>query len=210
MAHCVDFYKKWKREPNFCGIGNIGVNQISKYLEIVDELVNTGLDDEECFKYLSSSSVNYIWFLKLKKGSPIRNEVFNKIISAITNKKAIRKKDIRSWVNFKSWSEDIAEKNLAPKEFNEFHIAITYGKKLLTAGKLEKYCENKFACKPDGTQVLVSTLSNKMRYLDLVLTLGQRNILTEMVNRNYGDNEYAALCIVFKWAADRLLSEGRV
>ena len=46
MTRCVDFYRKWEKDPNWCEKTRGAVSQINSYLELVTEISSRGIDKE--------------------------------------------------------------------------------------------------------------------------------------------------------------------
>lgn len=45
MTHCLEFWRKWEKEPNFCGLGRSAVQLYNSYLKLVKELSEQGIDE---------------------------------------------------------------------------------------------------------------------------------------------------------------------
>ena len=56
MTRCADFWKKWRKEPNFCGLSPQAISEIKGYLELVDKIVKTGILEETVFEMCPSST----------------------------------------------------------------------------------------------------------------------------------------------------------
>ena len=52
MTHCVEFWKKWKKEPNFCGLSPQAISEIKAYLETVEKICKLGIPEEEVYESL--------------------------------------------------------------------------------------------------------------------------------------------------------------
>ena len=88
MTRCGDMYKKWRRERNFCGLGNATAKNIDRYLEFVDELIlASGIEEDIIYANVPCSTVNPV--LKFKIGSEMRNLVVKKIVQTLNNKQSI-------------------------------------------------------------------------------------------------------------------------
>lgn len=95
MTHCVDFYHKWKREPNFCGMGKQSARTIEKYLDLVGELSETsGLPESLIYVNAPCGAVKNI--LRFKKGGELRSMAIRKIGTTLKDKKAITAKYVNN------------------------------------------------------------------------------------------------------------------
>jgi len=95
MTHCVDFFKKWKKEPNFCGIGKASCKGIEQYLEFADDFASEhGIDVSIVYRNVPQSAVKPI--LKFKRDSDIRKKASKSIAQTLKDKHAITGKYVNS------------------------------------------------------------------------------------------------------------------
>lgn len=95
MTHCVDFFKKWKKEPNFCGLGKTACSDIERYLVFVDEFSSeNGMDAEAVYRNVPQNAVKPI--LKFKKDSDIRKRASKEIAKTLKSKQAVTGKYVNS------------------------------------------------------------------------------------------------------------------
>ncbi len=56
MTRCIDFWKKWRKEPNFCGLSTQAISEIKGYLELVDKIARAGIPEETIFELCPSGA----------------------------------------------------------------------------------------------------------------------------------------------------------
>jgi hypothetical protein len=50
MTYCIDFFRKFKKEGNFCGLDKSQVSRLMAYLEIVEALVKQKIPEEQIYE----------------------------------------------------------------------------------------------------------------------------------------------------------------
>ncbi len=176
MTHCVDFWKKWKTEPNFCGLGSSVAKQYDKYLTFVDEFsTEFEIDSDIVYRNVPQSSIKRI--LQFKKSSDIRKKAEKSIADTLKSKRAITSKYVDSVIE------------IVPRT-----------KKLITEPKVV------IAPLSESHQETIASnqIKDKIRMLTTVLTTGQIEVLLEVAKQNNLDNEYEAMVMVIKWASEKI------
>jgi hypothetical protein len=56
MTYCIDFFRKFKKDGNFCGLDKTQVSRLTAYLEIVELLMKQKIPEEEVYKNFSVSA----------------------------------------------------------------------------------------------------------------------------------------------------------
>jgi hypothetical protein len=95
MTHCADFFRKWKKEPNFCGLGKTACNAIEKYLEFADEFSEEhGIDVGVVYRNVPQTAVKPI--MKFKRDSDIRQRATKMIAQTVKDKHAVTGKYVNT------------------------------------------------------------------------------------------------------------------
>lgn len=93
MPHCIEYFEKWRKEPNFCGIGKVSANQIDQYLKFVDEFAGEyDIDVAVIYRNCPSTAIKPL--LRFKKDSEIRIKAKKEIAEVLKNKQGITSKFI--------------------------------------------------------------------------------------------------------------------
>jgi len=168
MTHCVDFFCKWKEEPNFCGIGKAAARDIERYLDFVEGVsTKSDLPTSLFYKYIPVSSAKPI--LTFKEESGLRQTAVDKIIDEVKKQRCVSLKNVKKYLHIDQKS-DMAT---AVKKSHMKHPRV-----MVSISKDTKD----------------SQLQEKIRLLkDRILTSGQISILQEYARVYHKDNEYAAL-----------------
>jgi len=204
MAHCVDFYKKIKRDGNFCGLTRQSMRAISLYFDFAAELSDLGLPEEIVYKYLPQSAYLHSYMPALKKDSIIRRSTLDKIVSQISSNKKITSKQLRKWVGVDTFTEEKAFENFSDAGYFAFCRGQKIrGKKIADAisdvpPKWQKMILF------NNQSISINELKNRVFN---ACNSAQYAVLLEVQKAGYADDEYAAFCIALKWAAERLESE---
>ena len=174
MTACVDLYKKWKKEPNFCGLGNKEATLVNSYIEFVEEFSkDTGISEEIIYRNAPRTAVKAI--LKFKKDSDIRTRVTKEIEKILKSKQAITTRFVSNAIGILP----------ATKPFVKSPIAITLS-----------------GASADATRT--NEVRDKVRLITSALSSGQLKTLNEVMERYELNNEYEAIALVIKWAKERV------
>jgi hypothetical protein len=75
---CADFYKKWKRNPNWCHKCESAVKEINSYIDLADGLEKQGIPQETVFNGLSQWAARPLIAIQ-------DEEIKEKALSSISN-----------------------------------------------------------------------------------------------------------------------------
>lgn len=177
MAHCVDFFKKWEKEENFCGLGKNSQKKINRYLEAVaNEFLSDGVTEDDCYKYLPTSVLFGCGYLGLVEG-PFKNEVRFKIIDKIKNRMVITKKDMVLWINLNS---------MTPEEIQKRYTFLA--QRGIMAARARKETSIEAAKNPEKVKNMSTgsgisndqSIDGRLALLYRLTTAGQKNILKKL------------------------------
>lgn len=96
MTRCAEFWHKWRKEPNFCGLSPQAISEIKGYLELVDKLKKTGIEEDAIYENCPSGACRPL--LRLADDDT-RTEGMNYIVSRLKKGKAITQKDLQETLN---------------------------------------------------------------------------------------------------------------
>lgn len=178
MGHCPSFWRKWRKEPNFCGLGPTTARSYDRYLKFVDELIEEyGIPEDIIYRNATHATIRPL--LKFKSDSDIRKKAMRQIAQTIKDKHSITVAYVNHIIGIETPQKPL---KVAPP------IAAAAG---ISTEEREK-----------------STVQAKIRLLNGVLTAGQKNILMVIMNREKLENEYEALAIALIWAKERIDAVG--
>lgn len=176
MTACSDLYKKWKTEPNFCGLGKDEANYIDKYIDFVDDFSKEfGIAEEVVYRNAPRTAVKPI--LRFDKKSDVRKKVTAAIADTLKSKHAISTKFVNLEIGLPAVPKKMVEEP-----------------KVIVAPISEQHAE----------AIKSNKIADKIRQLTVALTPGQMNVLLSVMKLNNLDNEYEAISLVIKWAAERV------
>ena len=92
MTYCTDFFKKFKKEGNFCGLDKSQVSRLMAYLEIVEALVKQKIPEEQIYE---NFTVNAAEPLISAKGDA-HTDGLNYVTTALKDGKKVTQKDVQS------------------------------------------------------------------------------------------------------------------
>ena len=95
MTHCTDFWHKWRKEPNFCGLSPQSISEIKGYLELVDKIVKTGITEETVFENCPSGACRPL--LRLSDDET-RVKGLNYIVSCLKRKEKVTQNDLQTTI----------------------------------------------------------------------------------------------------------------
>jgi len=205
MAHCLDFWRKWKQEENFCGVGKLQVRKLNKYLALATELKEKyGIDEEQVYTHLSASAVNNTGLSGLVD-CPLRKEVLDKIAANITGQKQVRQLDILEWTGIRSWTDDFAKEHLSPLAFRSFKYAGKRNRE--RAIKRAKLASSDNLQYGRGSDAADFPLEARLDYIRRITSIGQANILKQIIDAGHAKDEYDALCVALAWASEKVAAQ---
>lgn len=176
MTACVELYTKWKKEPNFCGLGNQESNYIRHYIEFVAEF-SKEFDISEDIVYKNAPRSALKRLLQFDNKSEVRKKVTLVIADTLRQKKSVTGKFVNAAIGIKC----------PPGPFVE-------DPKVIVAPMSDEHRE----------VVANNCVKDKIRLITNVLTTGQMSILLEIMEIEDLDNEYAALSRIIIWAKERV------
>jgi len=80
MTRCTDFWKKWRKEPNFCGLSETTVDEIEKYLSTVDKICTLGLKEDTVYENFPEGAARPL--IRMEEGDP-RTNVLNFVVKSL-------------------------------------------------------------------------------------------------------------------------------
>ena len=93
MTYCIDFFRKFKKDGNFCGLDPKEEARITKYLDLIDQIVNKQKIPEA--QVIDSLSVRAARPLLSAEGE-VRTEGLNFVVQQIKKGKKITNKDLQA------------------------------------------------------------------------------------------------------------------
>lgn len=176
MTRCVDFYKKWKSEPNFCGLGLGSARDVDKYLSLIEILSQqSDIPEGKFYKYLPLSAAKSLLLFRTD------SEIYRTATKKITD-------DLKK-VQSPFTSKDI--KKLLYLDKNESVVP--------------RYHFKNPHAKTKGERISAITRKTKLITTTELLTTGQRLVLRKIMEKYDKDNEYSALSFIIRWASEKLL-----
>lgn len=107
MTRCVDFYRKFDREGNFCGLSSAAVSLINAYKKIVEEeLTSRGLDPEFTFVNFSEGASRPLHKIEDKV---LLGKVLDDIAGRIKMGGSVTAADVKTWIDLESNNKTLAE-----------------------------------------------------------------------------------------------------
>ena len=96
MTYCIDFFRKFKKDGNFCGLDKSQVSRLTAYLEIVELLMKQKIPEEEIYTNFSVRAAEPLITAK----DEARVEGLNYVTARLKDGKKIKTGDIQT--NLKS------------------------------------------------------------------------------------------------------------
>lgn len=176
MTHCIDFWQKWKREPNFCGLGSSTAKSFDRYIDFVEDFSKEfGISHDVLYRNVPQSAVKPI--LHFKKDSDVRVKATQKIAETLNGKHAVTVKFVNSVIGVPTVPSKMIEEP-----------------KVIIAPISEQHRET----------IESNNVKDKVRQITAALSTGQMNVLTKVMEQNGLNNEYEAISLVIKWASERV------
>ena len=174
MSHCTDFFKKWRRQPNFCGLGRVAQGYINGYLRFVDDFASEyGFDENIIYTNVTASAVRQL--LRFNKESDTRKRVEKQIAQTLKDKHAITGKYVNHLIGISPVSLPIKNTPIVAAISDIPKEAFSKGKQ-----------------------------KDRIRLIVSAITSGQHKILLEIMEKECLDDEYAALTTALIWAQERI------
>lgn len=193
MVHCIDFFRKWDKEENFCGLGKMAASQVTTYMRFTRELVlDYHLDEERVYEHLSVGSLHGAGLLALSRESPKRKEVIEEIVEAIKEGTYPSRRRIREWTGIEGWTPEFVRENCKRDTWNALFRA---RRKQHLRSEFFKIPLDKW-----GTQ----TSQMKAEILRGLCTVRQLENLEAVVSAGMASDLYGAFDLALKWGAEDL------
>lgn len=174
MAHCVDFWRKWKKEPNFCGLGKKSAKSFDKYIKFVEEFSREyNIPENIVYQNVPHSAVGFL--LRFDQKSDMREKGKQEIFNVLSSKRSVTG-------TYMKCALGVAPPT-APLATSPVVAAISEIPKEVF----------------DSTR-----LTDRIRLINAALTTGQHKILLEIMESEEVDNEYEALSKALIWAKERI------
>ena len=95
MTYCIDFFRKFKKEGNFCGLDKSQVSRLTAYLEIVEALVKQKIPEEQIYENFTVQAARPLIAAK----GEAHTEGLNHVTAALKKGEKIKTGDLESWIN---------------------------------------------------------------------------------------------------------------
>jgi len=180
MAACSDFFKKWKREYNFCGLGEHSAKQVNKFIDFVEDLSKeSGIPEDVIYSNVTRGAVSGV--MKFEKGSNIRRSVSKIITDTLKSKRAVTKNLINASVGLpieEQRIKAIVPKRIALNAVDVSNVELTHNSN--------------------------HNIKNSIKLIKRALTPGQLAILNRVSEKFSLDDEYSAISLIITWAGERV------
>ena len=95
MTYCIDFFRKFKKDGNFCGLDRAQVSRINGYLDIVEQLMKQKIPEETVYTNFSVKAAGPLISAK----DQTRTEGLNFVTAALKKGDRITEKEMQSTLN---------------------------------------------------------------------------------------------------------------
>ena len=129
MTYCIDFFRKFKKEGNFCGLDKGQVSRLNAYMDIVELLMKQNIPEEQVYK---NFTVNAATPLIASKGDA-HTEGLNYVTAQLKKGKTVTNGDVQT--TLKSCSTTTPHPAPRPKESCKFTTSPTEHKPSLPVEK---------------------------------------------------------------------------
>jgi hypothetical protein len=109
MTRCTDFWKKWRKEPNFCGLSQNTVDEIEDYLSTVDKICTLGIAEDTVYENFPEGAARPL--LRMDEGDP-RTNVLNFVIKSLKSGEKLTGKMIQTTIK-RFLSDEVVSKDSA-------------------------------------------------------------------------------------------------
>jgi hypothetical protein len=111
--YCIDFFRKFKKDGNFCGLDKSEVSRLNAYLDVVELLMKQKIPEETVYTHLSVKAARPLLSAKGEE----RTEALNYVTSQLKEGKKISGTDLQS--TMKSWTCPTSEPVVKPVQKKE-------------------------------------------------------------------------------------------
>ena len=98
MTRCPEFYEKFERDGNFCGLSAGAISQIKAYRELIDKISKQGIDRTLVYEHFPEGAAREITRLR---DDETRLKGLNYVVSCLKRNEKITASDLRS--SIKAW-----------------------------------------------------------------------------------------------------------
>ena len=98
MTYCIDFFRKFKKDGNFCGLDKSQVSRLTAYLEIVELLMKQKIPEEQVYENFSVNAARPLLAAK----DTARTEGLNFVTSQLKEGKKVTNGEVQK--KLESWS----------------------------------------------------------------------------------------------------------
>jgi hypothetical protein len=98
VTYCIDFFRKFKKEGNFCGLDKSEVSRLNVYLEIVEQLMKRKIPEEQIYQNFSVRAARPL----IEAKDEARTEGMNFVASKLKEGKKVQTGDLQD--TLKSWT----------------------------------------------------------------------------------------------------------
>jgi len=92
MTYCIDFFRKFKKEGNFCGLDKSQVSRLMAYLEIVEALVKQKIPEEQIYENFTVKAAEPLISAK----GEAHTDGLNYVAATLKDGKQVTEKDLKS------------------------------------------------------------------------------------------------------------------
>jgi len=95
MSHCIPFWKKFLKEGDFCGLDPAEISRIKAYLEFVEKIEKTGVEQDFIFKNFTAGAARPL----LSLDDETRTKGLNYVVSCLKRQEKVTAKDLQTTIN---------------------------------------------------------------------------------------------------------------
>lgn len=92
MTYCIDFFRKFKKDGNFCGLDKSQVSRLTAYLEIVELLIKQQIPEEQIYEQFTVHAAEPLISAK----GETRTKGLNFVTGALKEGRNVTNKDIQT------------------------------------------------------------------------------------------------------------------
>jgi hypothetical protein len=147
MTYCIDFFRKFKKEGNFCGLDKTQVSRLTAYLEIVELLMKQKIPEEQIYE---NFSVNAATPLMAAKGEA-HTEGLNFVTRSLKEGKKVTNGDVQTTLKSCSTTTRPTAKEPLPVE-KKSETPVKFGIKVCRERKCVELRKNENEAYPEDSQ----------------------------------------------------------
>jgi hypothetical protein len=92
---CIDFYKKWEKDPNWCEKTRTAVAQINSYLDLVSEINTRGIDKDIIYAKFPEGAARPVFKIE---DPEIRVKILNYLCACLNRSEKIQAGDLNNLI----------------------------------------------------------------------------------------------------------------